>query len=96
MGVTESRQKGQEGYHLPQIRTHPEDGAAMPPHGVRHYLTSVDTGQLPTARHTPFNWFICGLTQKFRLFFLLLLFCIAAQKHSKNTHRHTFNSLTWF
>lgn len=47
MGVTESRWTGQEGYHLPQKRTHPEDGAAMLPHGVMHYLTSVDTGQLP-------------------------------------------------
>ncbi|KAF6720619.1 hypothetical protein FQA47_002279 [Oryzias melastigma] len=30
-------------------RTHPKAGAAILPCGVRHYLTSVDTGQLPTA-----------------------------------------------
>lgn len=86
MGVTESRQKGQEGYHLPQIWTHPEDGAALPPHGVWHYLTSVDTGQLPTARHTPFNWFHMCTNIKVQTFLFVV---VVLHSGTKTLKEHT-------
>lgn len=41
--------KCQEGYHLPQSGHTPRLRQQYCPCGVRHYLTSVDIGQLPTA-----------------------------------------------
>lgn len=89
--------KCQEGYHLPQSGHTPRLGQHYCPCGVRHYLTSVDTGQLPTAYTQTYTirvgvcveWY----TDVHSFLHRCTLVVMERLKHSQNTHIHTALSL---
>lgn len=85
--------KCQEGYHLPQSGHTPRLGQHYCPCGVRHYLTSVDTGQLPTAYTQTYTIRVGVCVEWYTDVHRCTLVVMERQKHSQNTHIHTALSL---
>lgn len=81
--------KCQEGYHLPQSGHTPRLGQQNCPRGVRHYLTSMDTGQLPTAYTQTYT--MCRHTQMC----VTLAHVHMKRRNTHSTHTPSVLSLGW-